>query len=296
MPSGNLYRAELRATQVLKALGITALPVDPFRIADSHSVEYREDPRFDSGFSGCLLRVGNAFGILYSARFSNEGFRRFTVAHELGHYFLEGHVQHLFGQGQGPHQSESGFSSEDKYEREADTFAASLPMPRELFEPACEQAGLGLKAIESLADLCNVSLTASGIRYAGYTRDPVAVVCSEGDRIHFAFMSTALKAIRGLTWLRKGVVIPRGTATRNFNEDPRNVASGRRLTAASSFELWFDGGGNTRLDEEVVGLGGYGRTLTVLSSECFPDSDDLANSEEDESEDLLPSQRWRDRG
>jgi hypothetical protein len=30
---------------------------------------------------------------MYSNRYSSSGFKRFTVGHELGHYFLEGHPQ-----------------------------------------------------------------------------------------------------------------------------------------------------------------------------------------------------------
>src|ERR1035438_8496989 len=41
------------------------------------------------GISGCLMKVGDVFGILYSSRFASEGFKRFNVAHELGHYFLQ---------------------------------------------------------------------------------------------------------------------------------------------------------------------------------------------------------------
>jgi hypothetical protein len=295
MSSGNVYRAELRAAQVLKALRIASLPVDPFQIAASHSIEHQEDPNLDSGISGCLMKVGDAFGILYSTRFASEGFRRFTVAHELGHYFLEGHAQRLFGKGQILHQSESGFNSDDEYEREADSFAAGLLMPRQLFEPACDHAGLGLEAIEVLADLCKVSLTAAGIRYAQCAADSVAVICSMDGRIQFAFMSRALKDRRELTWLRKGASLPRGTATRNFGENPRNVSSGKRVTSTSTLDVWFDGGGDAKLNEEVVGLGGYGRILTVLSSDSLPDPDEAEEGEERESENLLPSQRWRER-
>ncbi|MGB8741579.1 MAG: hypothetical protein WCD52_15455, partial [Xanthobacteraceae bacterium] len=33
-------------------------------------------------------RHGNAFGILYATHVPSEGFQRFSVGHELGHYFL----------------------------------------------------------------------------------------------------------------------------------------------------------------------------------------------------------------
>lgn len=42
------------------------------------------------------MRLGETFGIQYASHIANEGFIRFTVAHELGHYFLPGHAEHLF--------------------------------------------------------------------------------------------------------------------------------------------------------------------------------------------------------
>jgi hypothetical protein len=291
------FGAELQATQVLRKLGIASLPVDPFAIAAKHEIVCEQKPGMATGISGCLMKVGDIFGILYSTRFSSEGFQRFTVAHELGHYFLEGHVQHLFGAGQTFHQSESGFTSDDKYEREADSFAAGLLMPKLPFKAACADAGQGLEAVESLSDLCGTSLTATAIRYASYSDDPVAVVCSEGQRVQFAFLSKPLKDRRDLTWIRKGAGLPIGTATATFNKDPQNVLSAKRVASSSTLDVWFDGGGDVELTEEVVGLGEYGRTLTVLSAESLPaPPEENEETEEDEDQNLLPSQRWRERG
>lgn len=115
------FGAELQATQVLRKLEITSLPVDPFAIATRHEIVCEQKPGMAAGISGCLMKVGDIFGILYSARFSSEGFRKFTVAHELGHYFLEGHVQHLFGAGQWSERSHSGSSDAERMTNEPPT-------------------------------------------------------------------------------------------------------------------------------------------------------------------------------
>jgi hypothetical protein len=58
---------------------------------------------------------------------------------------------------------------------------------------------------------------------------------------------------------------------------------------------WFDGP-DTEISEEVIGLGEYGRTLTVLRAESLPDPEDVMTRadgrEDDEAESLLPSQRF----
>jgi hypothetical protein len=127
------WKAEACAADVLKQQNITKLPIDPFQIANAKDILHQENPSLDAGISGCLMRVGDHFGIVYSTRYPSNGFRRFTVGHELGHYFLEGHPEHLFKDGCTLHTSTTGFISDDRYEQEADAFAASLLMPKSLF-------------------------------------------------------------------------------------------------------------------------------------------------------------------
>lgn len=285
------WKSENRAAEVLKQLQITSLPVDPFHIAERRDILVQENPSLSSGISGCLMKVGDNFGIIYSARFSSEGFKRFTVAHELGHYFMDGHALHLFPSGQGMHHSESGFTSKDPYEREADAFAASLLMPKHLFKDAIAKAGQGLEAIEYLSNLCGTSLTATAIRYAKLCDDDVAVVCSTGSKIDFAFMSDSLRARPNLTWIRKGTGLTANCPTARFNNNAENVLSGRRTSDTADLGDWFTGG-DGEVTEEVVGLGEYGRTLTVLSVEEQNASPDPDDQPENEDEMLLPSERF----
>jgi len=293
MARADFWQAELRATEVVAKLRIASLPVDPFAIADGEGIVYEEINSVSPGVSGCLMKSGDTFGIFYSSWFPNEGFRRFTVAHELGHYFLDGHYEYIFSDGKGRHQSDTGFTSEDRYEREADTFAAGLLMPERLFTARCLRSRPGLTAIEALAESCGTSLTATAIRYARLSDEPVTVVCSKDDRVQFAFMSQTLKNRRDLTWIKKNTGLPEGTATARFNRDQSNVAKARRVASSSTMEIWFDGGGDVELTEEVIGLGAYGRTLTVLWRESLHDPHEEDESDEDELENMLPSDRWR---
>ena len=112
------------------------------------------------------------------AHIDSVGFH-FSVAHELGHYYLPGHIDAVLSNSD-VHESRAGFASGDRYEIEADLFAATLLMPRTLFTRAMSTAGDGLPAIEKLAEQCHTSLTATAIRYARCTREPVAVVLSSG--------------------------------------------------------------------------------------------------------------------
>jgi len=289
------WKAEACAADVLKQQNITKLPIDPFQIANAKDILHQENPSLDAGVSGCLMRVGDRFGIMYSTRYSSNGFRRFTVGHELGHYFLEGHPEHLFKDGCTLHTSTTGFVSDDRYEQEADAFAASLLMPKALFREASENVGNGLNTVLAMAALCEMSLTSTAIRYARLITEPVAVVLSMNRKVLFSIMSPTLRAQRNLTWLKKGAGIPPSTLTFRFAGDSTNIQNARTASANATLDDWFDGP-DIEISEEVIGLGEYGRTLTVLHAESLPDPEAVMERsdgrEDDEAESLLPSQRF----
>jgi len=97
--------------------------------------------------------------------------------------------------------------------------------------------------------------------------------------------SETFKDLGKLAFLRKGMPLPIG-ATREFNEDPANVLQCRRAVDETDLATWFDLPGKVTLDEEIIGLGRYGYTLTVLTSEALPED---PFDEEDEDAELEKS-------
>lgn len=275
--------ASLKGEECARDHQFTTLPVDPFAVANKAEIEVYEKSS-KPGVSGMLLRVGDLFAIAYATHVSSEGFRRFSVAHELGHYYLPGHVDHVIG-ADGVHESRAGFASADRYEKEADQFAVGLLMPRAPFRKALQSAGDGLAAVERMASLCRTSLTATAIRLAELTADALAVVVSNPDEVEFCAMSKSFRSL-GFTWLKRGTPIPRKTLTYRFNGDPARILNAERDEAATDLEAWFTvHRSNVDLHEEVIGLGRYEKTLTVLTVQEGPDE------EEAEEEDGL-IQSW----
>lgn len=276
------------AEKWLRDEGFTSLPVDPRVVAARLEITVQPKPDTAPGVSGMLLRHGNSFGILYATHVLSEGFQNFSIAHEIGHYLLDGHPEHVFQDGSSMHTSHAGFVSLDPFEAEADHFAAGLLMPDPMFTRALRRAGDGLDAIEALASLCRTSLTATGIRYVQCADVPVAVVMSTGDRIDYCFMSKALQDFPDLTWPRKGDLLPGGVATERFNSDQRNVTEGRRQQAKDNLRRWFGSVRHIETTEDVLGLGSYGKTLTVIRTETFAD-------DEEEEDDESLADRWTPR-
>lgn len=278
--SRDLYAA-LEAERLIKELGIDRLPIDPIAIAESLGILVQPKAT-TGGVSGMLIRVGNEFGIVYATYIDNEGFKRFCMAHEIGHYRIPGHVDAVLAHSD-IHESHAGFVTDDPYERDADHFAAALLMPDPLFSRELRKHGDGLQAVEAMAECCITSLTAAANRYVQKASVPVGMLVSTGPRIDYCFMSKPLQDFDGLEWPRKGQPLPAGTQTDLFNADPDNVQLARRAEGETELRDWFGGRRSIPAKEEVVGLGSYGRTLTILSSEIFAE-------DEDEEQDL--EERW----
>ena len=280
--------AKRKAEKFLSDQGIVSLPVDPVAIAESLEIVVKPKPETAKGVSGMLIRHRDAFGIMYATHIDNDGFQRFSIAHEIGHYVLDGHVDHIFPSGAGLHESKAGFASDDPFELEADHFAAGLLMPGPLFSRELRRLGDGLEAVVAMADKCRTSLTATAIRYAETVSVPVAVVVSADEMVDYCFMSKDLQDFDNLDWLRKGQPLPAGVETDVFNRDPDNVLLARRSEADVDLRDWFSGPRSLPGTEETIGLGRYGKTLTVLTSNVFVDEE----AEEDEESTV---ERWTPR-
>jgi hypothetical protein len=275
-----LKLAKQSAEAYLRNNGHTTLPVDPLAIAAKHDIEVKAKPDTAEGVSGMLLRHGDNFGIMYATHLNNKGFEHFSVGHELGHYFLEGHVDHVLPR-DGIHTSHAGFVSADPFEREADNFSAGLLMPSAPFKKELNRRKPGLATIEHMAGLCVTSLTATAIRSAELSSDAIAVIVSTGNVIDYCFLSDAMKSLPQLTWLPKGSPVPRNTETARINANPASVLEGKRASTEIDVMDWFGGTRSAIFQEEVIALGRYGKTLTVLSSESIGQEEDEEEAEED---------------
>jgi Zn-dependent peptidase ImmA (M78 family) len=279
-----LKRAQLQAEQVIRDEEIKSLAVDVMEIAEKRGILVQGKPPTATGVSGMLVRAGDEFGILYATHISSIGFQRFSIAHELGHYFLEGHIDHVLPK-DGTHVSEAGFTSSDPFELEADYFAASLLMPSALFQAELRKANDGLEAIETLSDKCITSLTATAIRYSELTRSAAAVIVSTGGYVNYCRLSESIKSLKGITWIRKGSIVPPETETASLNARPESIARAERRTAEIDIRSWLGGDRSVKAVEEVVGLGDYGRTLTILT--CPSIEDEVFGYDVDDDEERL---------
>ena len=93
-------------------------------------------------------------------------------------------------------------------------------------------------------------------------------------------MSDALREADGLEWIKKGSLLPLSSATRELNDGPKNVLDGERVEAEGTIQDWFGGDIEGSLTEETIGLGDYGKTLTVLTVDELPNAEENVAEEE----------------
>jgi hypothetical protein len=179
----------------------------------------------------------------------------------------------------GAHMSRANFTQNTSIELEADHFASGLLLPSILTRNLLSNNQIGLDGILKLAEAAHCSITAAAIRAAECGCYPMAIIVSKGNEIAYAFTSESFKNLGKLTFLRKGAALPHST-TRRFNAHAANVLRAERTVGETDLATWFDGPGRIALDEEIIGLGKYGYTLTVLTSEALPE-DPLDEADED---------------
>jgi len=170
------------ASELVTALKLTA-PIDPLDVAKrlGLGVEYCDS----SGFEGALVcsKETRAGTILIKNSIREDGRRRFTIAHEIGHYVLPHHGAK--GSVCGSKDVESWDRSLPGEEAEANVFASELLIPRSLVGPALVGSKPTFQLIREMSRLFDVSLTASAFRAMGLTSFRAAIVWSTSGVIRW---------------------------------------------------------------------------------------------------------------
>lgn len=126
---------ENTVNQILQKYNVTACPAKELkRIMEGEDILFFEDVFDDDNFDGLLIKNNNdQFCIYVNTQINFKPRHNFTIAHELGHYFLKHELKdgslicNRYG------ISENNSEDNDNLEQEANYFAANLLMPINLF-------------------------------------------------------------------------------------------------------------------------------------------------------------------
>lgn len=114
---------------------------------------------------------------------------RFTLAHELGHYYIDSHRIGLKMGLLKPHPSNTNQKQFNQIEREADFFASCLLMPHERFSKDFYKKKFSIELVDFLKDEYNVSRTACAFRFAEIGNHDIMIIYAENGVIRWKHCS-----------------------------------------------------------------------------------------------------------
>lgn len=160
--SADIARAEREARTLLKKFSLVP-PVDVQAVVKSFGVTLQEQP-LEATVSGMLL-IRGAYAMVGVNQSHHRNRKRFTIAHELGHYILHREQSDVFMDAF--LRSENSAQGIDPQEIEANAFAAELLMPKRVLVNDVAASSINVldeDAIGWLASKFGVSTAAMTIR------------------------------------------------------------------------------------------------------------------------------------
>lgn len=220
-------------------------------------------------FFGRLMHNGNAGIITINKSISDYGARRFTIAHEIGHFFNEKYLR-LADPGFDVSNFENLYRCVEndftnanrikKHETKANEFAAELLMYRPWFNDFIIKRQINFELIKELANYFKVSLSAAALRYVNIGKYPTGIIYSKDGRVIWSSFHDYFP----FKFIPAGYAVHKDSAAFDF-------FAGR--TMQTCFDLvpakaWFASDFKSRADvylyEQNVAMPNYNAVLTLL--------------------------------
>ena len=273
------------AELLIRRLGITSAPIDPVAIAHTE----RKRLRLCSGDYGntCDGRLEyhpakQRFVCFFNTKYDRGDGRghaprtRFSLAHELGHYFIEDHHEYLRSGGRS-HESRSEFVTATPVEQQADCFAAHLLMPDPLVKPVVNQDELSVELISEVAETFRTSFVSAALRAAEVSHFCGAVVALRDSAVAWCRVSKALIDAGVYPGERGPVQSPGARAAWEQFESGQPVIESRGGWARDWFRLYDDDRARTLpVDESYLPVRVMNTLIAVVSipeDELFENED-----------------------
>lgn len=268
-----------QAWECQKAAGIDTIPVpiEKYLEVVHAKMEVRYD--LDPTEAGQCFEIGSKRVIWVNGTHSPER-QRFTALHELAHLYLKMPSQH------GRVLSVDAlyrYSSKPREEILCDIFASECLFPRRLFTADVGRSVCGMKSVQKLAEDYGASLTATGSRFAAYSKESCAWILAEDRRVRYVSCSPVLREAG--FWLSIGIEVPKhsvlgqlisGTADGTLNVVPSFAWTNNECKGLSEF------------CEEAILAPSLSQGMSLIWAEEADDRDRSAVAPRLEYDELLP--------
>jgi Zn-dependent peptidase ImmA (M78 family) len=245
------------AKNIIKELEITNVPVNLTQIANVKDIKIEEVDA--EGFEGILIVQNNSAVIGVNRKIRESGRKKFTIAHELGHYHIPGHISNNKQNFSCTSNNMTTYDGRNRKEYEANEFASELLMPEEIFKEKIKYEDLSYKMLQNLTEEFDTTLTATGRRYVEFSGYHAMVFSTNSE----------------ITWFSKGEDFPYYISPGKLSEDSVAIDFFKNEEVPNTFQsvlasAWLD---DYRLkdDMEIEELSSplpyYNSVLSFLYSE-----------------------------
>jgi hypothetical protein len=223
------------------------------------------------GFAGLLLPLGDGFFGIALREGDSEKRKRFTIAHELGHFCIPSHRDRA-ALCVAPDLSQDG--SNKLAEREASEFAAELLMPRRVIESIVATGSIDIARALTISARFNVSLVSAAIRMCELSRQAAAVAYFSGGTLAWTYRYGLAYGLPDT-----GTTPPERTLAHDVINGGVGAAAATVVDPKDWLPLAGSGTRVAELLESSIRLEGEGEALTVLwatdPDELSDDTDEL---------------------
>lgn len=208
-----------------------------------------------SGCEGKFISIANSSIIKINSNIKNEGRKRFTLAHELGHYILHRNMNYI----KCTIEDFYDWTGRKQIETEANYFASELLMPTDIFFEQTKNKSFSVGFLKEIAQYFDTSFTSTAIKFVECGEDPVFLICSRDGVIQWKKANKNFRFFIDFKNLKK---IPQESVTYEITHqlasysDPQEVDPRYWLIKDEDHEFTFY--------EDMVNLEMYGYTLTFI--------------------------------
>ncbi len=251
--------------------------IEPAAIAHNKEITISANS-YGDGFDGMIEHRSGRFHIylnLDRVETVKSPRARFTLCHELGHYFIDDHRNALRSGETPAHPSKCEFESNNPVEVQADYFASSLLLPESRIRKFARKQHSGLATILAVARHFNASVTSASVRFSTLELQQSVLVKWKDGQVQWMRASPTVWANGYRKTIGSLSALPEECATRMAMSQNPSTADFHESTTVSS--QWFPFvsesslQSNVILREQSVRLGRFGGvTLLTAESGQFP--------------------------
>ena len=262
------------ARELLSELSMTTLPINPKEIIKQKRILLKEFDDIENIEGFILRKNGNAI-IGLNKNITSETRKKFTLAHELGHYKIPSHQN--IQEYKCSKEDIENFQTDKDIEAEANEFAAELIMPKKMIINKIEENDPSISIIQEIASNCETSFLSTAFRYTKLTEFPVVFFVSENKKLKYFIYSDKISNSKKYFFENPGFLNSE-CLTYSFFDNYGNVINKKTECREISPYMWFPAMKNSNVEcfEEVIPFPSYNMTCSLIS---------IIENEEEEEDD-----------